>query len=154
MQPSEAERAQLLDWARSRVLPHRIVVRSRIVLLASRGLSVREIARRVHVTPATVRLWCERFARHGLSALTRERPGRGRLPGRSPATVLAILHAMRERAGGQPPWRTRALAAAVGVSAATVWRVWKQFAIDASSPAAEIERALAQAIAETAPTRS
>lgn len=74
---SATERSVLQRWARQRTSPHRVVVRSRIVLLASEGLTFRAIAAAVHVTPATVRLWVTRFADGRLPALTREAPGAG-----------------------------------------------------------------------------
>jgi transposase len=125
-------------------------VRSRIILLAAEGVTIRQIARRLHVSPTTVRLWCLRFAHTGSAALSRDRPRGGRQPGRSATRVLAILRAMRDGGPRQPPWTTRALADSVGTSAATVWRVWKHFGIGAASSIAEIDRAIAQAINETA----
>jgi transposase len=147
---SVVERAQLLEWTRSRTIAHRLVVRSWIVLLAADGLTTREIANRLRISTATVRLWCRRFARSGVAALTRDRPGRGRLPGRSGAVVLAILRAMRHRDRAGQSWSTRSLARTAGTSAATVWRVWKQCGVGPSSTVAEIDRAMAQAISETA----
>jgi hypothetical protein len=147
---SDVERAQLLEWTRSRTIAHRVVVRSWIVLMAADGLTTREIADRMRISTATVRLWCRRFALSGVAALARDRPGRGRTPGRSGAVVLAILRAMRDRNRADKPSSTRSVARAAGTSAATVWRVWKQCDVGPSSTAAEIDRAIAQAISETA----
>ena len=146
---SDAERGQLLDWARSRTLPHRLVVRSRIILLAGDGLTIREIANRLHVSPTTVLLWCRRFARGGTSALTRDRPRGGRQPGRSATRVATVLRAMRDRGAQQPPWTTRTLAKSAGLSPATVWRIWQQCHVGPTSSIAEIDRAIAQVINET-----
>ena len=146
---SDAERIQLLDWSRSRTLPHRLVVRSRIILLASDGLTIRQVATRLHISPTTVLLWCRRFSRDGTGALTRDRPRGGRQPGRSATRVTTVLRAMRERGAQQPPWTTRTLAKSVGLSAATVWRIWKQCHVGPTSSSAEIDRAIAQVINET-----
>jgi transposase len=146
---TDAERAQLLDWTRSRTLPHRLVIRSHIILLAAEGLTVQEIADRLRVGTATVRLWCTRFNAAGVTALAHDRPGRGRPPGRSTATVIATLQAMRTRAEREPRWTTRTLAAAVGTSAASVWRIWRHYRVGPGSTTAEIERAIARAIIES-----
>lgn len=126
---SAQERAQLLRWTRARTSAHRLVVRSRIILMASEGRSAGAIAARLHVSRATVRLWCDRFSRYGVAELERERSGRGRRPGMSPRLVAAVLRTMQsppQNAGG---WTTRALAAAAGTSASTVCRIWKRYGV-------------------------
>lgn len=143
-----AERAQLIRWVRARTSPQRLVVRSRIVLLASDGLGITGIAERLHVTPATVRLWCDRFSRVGLAALGREAPGRGRPRGMSPDVVVAVLAMMRERPTDAALWTTRSLGARAGVSASTVWRVWKQFDLGPASTTHAVTRVLAQVISD------
>lgn len=106
-----AEHAQLLRWVRARTSPHRLVVRSRIVLLAGDGLSTGAIAARLHVSPATVRLWCRRFHRQGVGALVHDAPGRGRRPGMSRTVTMEVLRAMLEaRAAAGGACSARALA--------------------------------------------
>jgi transposase len=122
---TDAEREQLTRWTKTRTSPHRLVVRSRIVLLASQGLRTSEIAQRLTVAPATVRMWCERFARHGVGILERDAPGRGRRPGMSASHRLAVLQALAHA----PPdrrWTARTLAFKAGVSPTTAWRVLKR----------------------------
>jgi transposase len=136
-----AECQQLQRWIRSPTTPHRLVVRSRIVLLASEGASVREICHRIHTRPAAVRLWCERFERGGLSAIQRDAPGRGRRPGTTTDTIIRVLAAM-----ASPPasgrWTARSLGRRAGVSAATVWRVWQRVGLTSESTAQEVAAAL------------
>jgi hypothetical protein len=79
----------------------------------------------------------------------RDRPRAGRQRGRSTTRITAVLAAMRDRGRQQPPWTTRTLAETVGLSAATVWRIWKQCHVGPTSSIAEIETAIAQAINET-----
>jgi transposase len=146
---TDAERTQLLEWTRARTSPHRLVVRSRIILLAHEGLTTGEIAARLDVSPATVRLWCRRFNAIGVAALERDRPGRGRPRGMSAPTVLAVLRTMRAQSDDAPRWTTRALSSASGASLASVWRIWKRYGLGPHSRRSEIERAIAQAISET-----
>jgi transposase len=133
------ERAQLLRWARARRSAYRLVVRSRIVLMASEGRSLRTTAARLNVTRATVRLWCDRFCKYGLAALEREKPGRGRKPGMSPQIVVAVFRAMETPPRNAPTWTARGLAAAAGTSASTVCRIWKRYGVVARSPCGRFE---------------
>jgi transposase len=145
-----SERAQLVAWVAAPTSPHRLVIRSRIVLLASEGVPVRAIAARLDVSPATVRLWCDRVRRVGVGVLPKDAPGRGRRPGMSAAVFEAVLTAMQERSNGARPWTARSLAARAGTSASTVWRVWKRTRLGPTSSPADVARVRAQLIAETA----
>jgi transposase len=145
---SAGERSQLEHWARSRTQHHRTVVRSRIVLLANRGVPVAEIATQVRVAVGTVRLWCRRFQEGGVAALARDASGRGRPAGMSRDLTLAVLRAMqrlpeRERS-------SRRVAAVAGVSAASVWRVCKRSGLNRTSSASDLARLIEQLISETA----
>ncbi len=74
-----SERRALTRAARSQAVPHRQVVRARIVLGAAAGLPTALIARRVGVAPNTVRKWRRRFCAEGYAGLRdRPRPGRPR----------------------------------------------------------------------------
>jgi transposase len=81
-----SERRALQRSARSQAAPHRQVVRARIVLDAAAGLPSALIARRVGVTPNTVRKWRKRFCTHGYAGL-RDRPR----PGRPPVFAAAVV---------------------------------------------------------------
>jgi len=129
---SEQERAQLLSWVRSRTSPFRLVQRSRIVLLHAAGLSAHAIARRIGVAPGTARLWIQRFSRVGVSALSVEAPRGGRPAGSDPKTALAVLRATRQLAGTGAS--ARKVSKVAGVSASSVWRIWKRLAIDTEAP--------------------
>ena len=107
-----SERRQLERWVRSRTQRHRTVVRSRIVLLATRGMTVAKIATQVQVAPATVRLWCRRFQEGSVAALERDARGRGRPAGMSRDLALAVLRAMQH--GSHTRRSVRRLAAFAG----------------------------------------
>jgi transposase len=148
-QLNDSELAQLAEWVRAQTSPHRLVVRSRIVLLASRGASTAAIAARLHVSPATVRLWCDRFRERGLAALTHDAPGRGRRPGMMPEKVVAALRGMRHFVDAGLPCTVRAVAAWARVSPATVWRVRQRYGVSPQSTTPDIDAALEKAISET-----
>ncbi len=73
------ERATIAQLARSRTAPARTVERARLVLLSRYGESVEELEQTLGVCPATVRLWRNRFNRHGVKGLA-DRPRSGRPP--------------------------------------------------------------------------
>jgi transposase len=137
MQLSEQERAQLQSWVRSRTSPFRLVQRSRIVLLHAAGLSAHAIASRVGVAPGTARLWIQRFLKVGVSALSVEAPRGGRPAGSDPNMTLAVLRATRQLAGTGAG--VRQVSTVAGVSASSVWRVWKRLAIDTEASVASLD---------------
>ena len=79
---TEEERETLTSWSRASAGEHRLVERSRIILLAADGLSAREIARRVGTRLARVSKWRQRFTRDRLAGLRdAPRPGKPQVYG-------------------------------------------------------------------------
>ena len=72
-----AEKAKLKWTARKYTLPHREVVRARIVLYAAEGLSNQEIGDRLDTPREVVSKWRKRFHDQRLDGLE-ERPRSGR----------------------------------------------------------------------------
>ena len=58
-----------MGWSRSGAVEHRIVKRSRVILLAPEGLLAREIARRLKTRLARASKWRRRFSRDRLAGL-------------------------------------------------------------------------------------
>ncbi len=65
-----AQRHRITKLAGSQRMPHRVVLRARIVHLAARGLPNATIAGRLNVTDDTVGTWRGRFAADGMAGLT------------------------------------------------------------------------------------
>jgi len=120
------EREELLEWSRGRSTPHRLVLRASIVLQAAQGLQDKEIAANLETNRHTVALWRRRFLLHRLDGMEKDAPRQGRKP-RIPLEVVdAILNkTLYEKPRGATHWSTRSLAQIIGVSHATVQRVWK-----------------------------
>jgi hypothetical protein len=77
---SEAERAELEHRVACYTLPHKVVVRAKIVLYAAEGQSNVEIARRLETAARVVGRWRKRFFEQRLAGLDDlERAGRRRL---------------------------------------------------------------------------
>ncbi len=104
--------------------------RARIVLLAAEGLSNRAIARALRVSRPTVILWRGRYAKGGAAALLREAPRPGRPRCIEAGKVDAILRAARETAPvPMARWSVRTIAAAYGLSPASVHRIFQVHAV-------------------------
>lgn len=124
--PMSAEQQKTLEaWIQATTTAQRIVLRSRICLLAAEGKSNNSIAVQLSVTRPTVLLWRHRFAEQGATGLAEDAP-HGRSSRRTKDKVIkAIVEATLHTT---PPdathWSTRTMAAKFGVSNATVCRIW------------------------------
>lgn len=123
-----SEERQTLDtWVRGRNLPHRQVIRAKIVALAADGVPSQDIAQRLGVSRPTVQLWRERFLALRLTGLTKDAPRPGRKPAISAQKICAVVEATLHTTPPQAThWSTRSMARAQGLSQATVQRIWKQ----------------------------
>lgn len=119
---SPEHRAQLAEWAASRTLPARVVLRSRIVLELAASGGIRQVAAALGVARGTVRLWGRRVAAHGPEILLRDAPGRGRKPALEPA----VREMLRSGRGPNAGASGRAVARELGVSASTISRLRRQ----------------------------
>ena len=130
LQMTSEDRLKLETWVRAKTSPQRVVFRARICLLAADGCPTGEIAHRMHTSRPTVILWRKRFEEQGPCGLVKDAP-RGPSPRKlDDATTLSILETTRNASpmeGGR--WTTRTLAKVLGVSNATVARVWKTHGI-------------------------
>jgi transposase len=126
---SEAERAELQGWSRRRKTAQALALRARIVLRAAEGLSNTAIADGLGVAKHTVGKWRERFARDRLDGL-RDEPRSG-----APRTVTderiadLLVRTLEAAPENATHWSTRSMAAACGLSPATVHRVWRAFGL-------------------------
>jgi transposase len=119
------QRAALERIARQRSLPARLVERARIVLRASEGLENKQIAAEMGIMPEKAARWRNRFLEGGLAALEKDapRPGRTRIitERQVKKVVKMTLH---QKPANATPWSTRSMAAAAGISEASVRRIW------------------------------
>ena len=124
---SPEERVTINMWARGKRFPVRLVQRAQIILMATAGVLSQDIAVKLGTSRPTVQLWRERFLALRLAGMEKDAPRPGRLP-RIPVkkineVVEATLHTKPTNA---THWSTRTMAAAQGISEATVRRIWKQ----------------------------
>jgi transposase len=110
---------------RSRSLPLRVVERSRIVLLAAAGRQDKEIALLLSMTPKKVSRWRKRFLSLGLAGLLQDAPRSGRNPKiDTRLRQRVVTMTTRQQPANATHWSTRTMAAAVGISEASVRRIW------------------------------
>jgi transposase len=120
------QRQILKQWARSRSLPARQVERARMVLLAAEGRQDREIAAKLSITNQKASRWRKRFLTKGLAGLEKDAPRPGRTPKITAATVQRVIRrTTQEKPVDATHWSTRGMAAAVGISEASVRRIWR-----------------------------
>jgi len=122
---SDGDREILTRLAGSQTAPHRQVLRARVLLLAGDGVANARIAEQVGVSAGTVRTWRARFSVDGVVKLGKVASGRGRKPLITTAQVDEIVELTRNSVPeGQTHWSCRTMAERVGVSPATVQRIW------------------------------
>ncbi|MGH9625969.1 MAG: IS630 family transposase [Bryobacteraceae bacterium] len=121
-----AEQKKALEAnVRNRSTPHKVFVRSRIILLSSQGKPIKDIAADVGVSVPAVRRCRIRFMESGLETLAKgaTKPGRkAKLPEEK---VKEIVHVtMNSTPKDATQWSVRTMAKEFGVSPASVQRIW------------------------------
>jgi transposase len=119
------QRSRLEAIVRSRKLPARLIERSRIVLLAAAGYRNKQIAAELNLTPEKAARWRKRYLQLGLAGLEKDAPR----PGRKPRITAKLVRELIAKTTQQTPpnathWSTRSMAAAMGISEASVRRIW------------------------------
>jgi transposase len=103
-----------------------VAQRARIVLLAAQGLPNAEIARRVGVSAPTVLAWRNRYQGGGIAVLE-DAPRSGRPPVHDEVDVVVATLEPPPQALGVTHWSARLLAKHLGISFATVARIWRKW---------------------------
>ncbi len=120
LSPEEAR--QLDRLSRSNTVTVREARRASIVLLAAQGKTNEEIAEELGVGRVQVGRWRARYAQGGWASVAKDLPRGGR-PAEVDAEEIVRLTTQTKPADSTH-WSSRQLAAATGVSASTIRRVW------------------------------
>ena len=122
----DGDRARLESLTRSSSVRAGTAQRARIVLLAGDGLANAEIARRVGVARQTVIDWRERYRVSGIAGLDDlARSGRPRVIDDAQVVVETLQPPPAEL--GVTHWSARLLAEHLGISFASVARIWREW---------------------------
>src|SRR6202521_5339662 len=125
---SGADRAELEQWLRAQSIPQALATRARVVLGSAAGESVRGLAARLGVTQTTVCLWRRRYRSAGLDGL-RTKPRMGRPRRITSAKEQTVISATLRKPKAATHWSARRLAKQVGLSPATVHRIWQKYGL-------------------------
>ena len=119
---------QLEKWVRSPTTPMRLVLRSRIVLLAAENKHDIEISNTLVISRHTSRLWRKRFISDGIAGLTHDAKGRGRKPVITEKKVKNIVNAtLHSTPDNATHWSVRLMATRQHVSPKTIHRIWQRY---------------------------
>lgn len=126
---TDQQRARLTEWARRPKTAQALALRARIILACATERFNRTIAKQLRVHAVTVGKWRKRFLAEGLEGLCDEpRPGAPRRI--SDAKVEEVIARTLESAPAHAThWSTRDMAREIGVSRATVHRIWQAFGL-------------------------
>lgn len=118
-------KTSLEQWSRSRLLAARQVERAKVVLLAAEGKSDIEIGELLGISNQKASRWRKRFLRLGMPGLEKDAPRPGRKPAIPAGVKEALIHkTTQSKPANATHWSTRTMAAEMGVSEATVRRIW------------------------------
>jgi transposase len=121
LQPEQKRELQRLIKAPA--TPQKTVLRSRIVLQAAQGDDNAQIARALKTSCVTVGLWRQRFLDAGLAGL-QEAPRPGRPLSVDPEKSRRVLAEVVQPPKSRARWSCRSMGRHVGLSKATVQRLW------------------------------
>lgn len=126
---SDEERTGLERFARSRKGSHQLATRARAILMAAQGRHDGQIAARVGRARETVGIWRRRFLAKRLDGLYDEpRPGAPRTIS-DEAVEEVIQLTLEETPENATHWSVRLMADRVGLSPATIHRIWRTFGL-------------------------
>ena len=112
-------------WPVRGAAAYRVVQRAQALLLAGDGVSNSEISEVVGVSRPTVLAWRGQFEQDGLIGFGEVAKGRGRKPSISEEKVAEIVDlTLHSKPEGETHWSCRSMAKRVGVSSASVQRIW------------------------------
>lgn len=126
---SPHDRAELVRWSRRPKSSHALAQRASIILRCAEGDSNNQVARDLRLDNGTVGKWRRRFVTSGLTGLLDEpRTGAPRSIGddQIEAVVTATLETLPANA---THWSTRTMATQMGISHASVRRIWQAFGL-------------------------
>jgi transposase len=129
LETAAEDREKLNMIARRPKSSQAMAMRARIVLGCGAGMSNSEVARKLHITGATVGKWRERFRKSGLDGLLDEpRVGAPRQITDSQVEDV-VTKTLESMPANSTHWSTRLMAAETGLSQNAIVRIWHAFGL-------------------------
>ena len=124
---SDKDRKVLEEIARNGNTPQKLAFRARIVLLSADGTATSEIIHQLGTSTPTITRWRERYETSGIAGLLRDRSRPGRKKRIEEDLVREVVEkTLREKPPQATHWSTRSMGAVVGLSPASIRRIWKE----------------------------
>jgi transposase len=129
LQIAAEDREKLSMVARRPKSAQAMALRARIVLSCGQGMSNSEVARKLHITGATVGKWRERFRQLGLDGLLDE-PRVGAPRQITDRQIEEVVTKTRESMPAHSThWSTRLMAEQTGLTQNAIVRIWHAFGL-------------------------
>jgi len=123
---SSEEREELTGWSKSRTLPAGDVFKARLILALADGKSYSAVEAELKTSRPTIARWKARFEKARIAGLEGQHKG-SRPRKATPAVQAKLLKKTQQMPeDGSTHWSCRKMAAAVGLSPATVYRIWSK----------------------------
>jgi transposase len=123
---SSEEREELTGWSKSRTLPAGDVFKARLILALADGKSYSAVEAELKTSRPTIARWKARFEKARIAGLESQHKG-SRPRKATPAVQARLLKKTQQMPeDGSTHWSCRKMAAAVGLSPATVYRIWSK----------------------------
>jgi transposase len=127
---TDGQREVLETLLRSHTAPVRQVRRAQVLLMAAEGVSNVEIAERCDVSRPTVLAWRKQFEADGLTRFGEVAKGRGPKPSIPEEKIAEIVRLTTQTTPeGATHWSVRTMAERVGISPASVQRIWSELGL-------------------------
>lgn len=121
---TEEERGELTRWSLSRTLPAGDVFRAKLILALADGISYSRIEAELNTSRPTIARWKARFEQGRIAGLNARHIGSRPRKITSAVQARVLRKTQQKPADGSTHWSCRKMAAEVGLSYATVHRIW------------------------------
>ena len=127
---SEADKRKLEKNTNSKAVSIRLAERSKIILLAAKGLENKVIAHMLNMPPNKVGKWRNRFAEGGMESISKDKPRGANHGGKDTLKQARLRQRIIKKTTQEKPedathWSTRSLAEALNTTHSFVHRVWQ-----------------------------
>ena len=123
---TDEEREELTRWSGSRTLPAGDVFKAKLILALADGVSYSGIEAELKTSRPTIARWKARFEEGRIAGLEGRHKG-SRARAATPAAQARLLKKTQQKPpDGSTHWSCRKMAAATGLSPATVHRIWSK----------------------------